>query len=264
MFQFPWAKQLMGRSILILTFILCSLGSAYGQPLSIDELLNLVSLSPQHYDDYLSKKGFPIKRRTFVENSMGFAFFQNRVPGDTTAVERSINLYKEKDTWYAAFHTSSAQEYIEGRTRLKSLNFYFDATTDSSIEAAQLFQKKTITVETTAGQDEDAGIYTFLVVKKAIPDRSSIRYAEDLLRFDSHEYLISCYGEKNVKKNTYIFSENNKKKCSVLFPNTDEQAVFIGTMRRIIVRFLMFLLAAHYRPPTPGNLAVVSAIINGN
>jgi len=35
------------------------------------------------------------------------------------------------------------------------------------------------------------------------------------------------FGEKNVKKDGYYFSEKELRKCSVLFANTSQQAVFI-------------------------------------
>jgi hypothetical protein len=220
--------KLMERVILILAFVVCAMRNAQSQSLSIDDLLNLTSISSPQHDNFLLKKGFPIKRRSIIENSMGFIFFQNRgVNVDSSWVERSVNLYKKNDTWCAAFITSSLQEYMDGKSRLKLLNFQFDATSDTGTQAALLFQKKAVTVETLVGREENAGTYTFLITKKEIPAKSGIRYAEDLLKFDSHEFLVSCYGEKSVKKDIYIFSESEKKNCSILFPHTDEQAVFI-------------------------------------
>jgi hypothetical protein len=45
--------------------------------------------------------------------------------------------------------------------------------------------------------------------------------------FDSHEYLASYFGEENVKKDVYYFSEKKFKKCSVLFGNSNRQVVFV-------------------------------------
>jgi hypothetical protein len=60
-----------------------------------------------------------------------------------------------------------------------------------------------------------------------LPALESIRNAEDLLQFYSHEFLVSVFGEKNVIKDLYYFSEKEVTKCSVLFPHTNRQAVFI-------------------------------------
>ena len=219
----------MEKIILILAFICCAARSVQSQSLTIDDLVKLASLSPQNYDDQLIKKGFPVKRRCIAEeNTMGFTFYEKRKPvPDSITVERSIDLYKKGDTWNIAFNTSSIDEYMKGRDELKAMNFCFNPASDTGTTAPLLFQRKAITVRTMVGKDEKAGLYTFLITRKEIPARAGIQYAEDLLRFDSHEYLVSCYGEMNVKKDVYVFSANESKKCSVLFPNTDAQAVFI-------------------------------------
>ena len=219
----------MGRLFFILAFICPAICMAQGRPLTVDELVNLSSLSPQNFDNYIIKNGFTVKRRSIVENAMGYTFFEGKTGkvADTSTITRSINLYKKDDTWCIAFHTSSIDEYINGRNKLKKLDFFSDAKSDSGLKAPLLFQKKAVTVQASFDQEEDDPVYTFVVKKKEIPNPGSIRYAEDLLRFDSHEYLVSCFGENNVKKDTYIFSEKESKKCSVLFPNTNKQAVFI-------------------------------------
>jgi hypothetical protein len=60
-----------------------------------------------------------------------------------------------------------------------------------------------------------------------LPHPDSVRYAEDLLKFNSHEYLVSFFGTSNVKKDLYYFTEKELKKCSVLFGNSSRQAVFV-------------------------------------
>ncbi len=157
---------------------------------------------------------------------MGYTFYQKKSPGDTLAIERKIDLYKKDDTWCIAFHTSSMEEYIDSRNSLKKMNFFW-CKSDSGVSTPLLFQKKAITIQTSEEIGSNDPVYTILLKKKEFPDASSIQYAEDLLRFDSHEYLVSFFGENNVKRDVYFFSEHESKKCSVLFPNTSDQAVFI-------------------------------------
>ena len=73
--------------------------------------------------------------------------------------------------------------------------------------------------------EDDSLVYTFLLKKRELP--SSVQFAEDLLSFDSHEYLVSYFGETNVQKDVYYFSEKKIKKCSVLFGNSNRQVVFV-------------------------------------
>lgn len=219
----------MGRLFLILTLFFSSLCMAQNHGLTIDDLLALSSLSSQNIDNYIAKKGFSVKRRSIIEKEMGFTFFEKKDPkeADTLQINRSVNLYKKEDSWCIALHTTSMDEFINGRNQLKGMNFIYDTRCDTCIKGSLLFQRNAITVEAICGQDDGAPVYTFLVKRKEIPNPGSIRYAEDLLKFDSHEYLVSCFGENNVRKDVYLFSEKESKKCSVLFPNSSEQAVFI-------------------------------------
>jgi hypothetical protein len=219
----------MGRLFFILAFLCPAMCRAQIQSFTFDDLLTLSSLSPQNFDSYIVKKGFSGKRKNIAENTTGFTFFEKKssaVP-ETLPANRSIDLYKKDDTWCIAFHTSSSDENINGLNCLKKMNFFFAAGNDTCMNTPLLFQKRTITVQVSSGIEDGYRVYTFLVKKKEVPDPVKVRYAEDLLKFDSHEYLVSCFGENNVKRDVYIFTERESKKCSVLFPNSNEQAVFI-------------------------------------
>ena len=60
-----------------------------------------------------------------------------------------------------------------------------------------------------------------------MPRPKEISFAEDLSAFTSHEYLRYYFGEQNVKKDIYYLSDKKVAKCSVLFPNTNRQVVFL-------------------------------------
>ncbi|MDP4264011.1 MAG: hypothetical protein Q8941_15895 [Bacteroidota bacterium] len=229
----------MGRLFLILAFLFPVICRAQDQSLTVDDLLTLSSLSPKNFDNYIDKRGFPVKQRSLVENCMGFTFSgkKNSNKPDTLHPARTIDVYKNDDTWCIAFHTTSRDEYINGRSRLKQMNF-FSNNMDTDLAKPLLFQKRTITVEASSGRVGDNLVYTFLVKNKELPERSKVQYADDLLRFDSHEYLASFFGENNVKKDVYYLSENESRNCSVLYPNTNHQVVFIwddaGNFRKIL------------------------------
>ncbi len=69
--------------------------------------------------------------------------------------------------------------------------------------------------------------YCLSLEEKAIPDMRELKYAEDLLQFCSHEFLATFFGEGNVKKDMYYFTEKELKKCSVLFGKTSRQVIFV-------------------------------------
>ena len=128
---------------------------------------------------------------------------------------------------YFAFHTPFLNEFLDGQKKIIEKGFNYSKRKEPGKSDSFFFQKRNLRIETKTGFDEDMMLYTFLVQKKEMPAPSSIRYAEDLLKFNSHEYLVSFFGEKNVKKDLYFFSEKELKSCSVLFGNSSRQAVFV-------------------------------------
>lgn len=217
----------MGRLFIILAFLCPLSGMSQTEIVTVDDMLHLASLSSKSFDDYVEKKGYSVKRRSISDNQMGYSFFgsKNAIGPDSMPVIRSIDMYKKGDTWYISFHTSSQEEYISGRNKLKKIGF-FSGSRDTTINTLLLFQRKALTLQASPAADDKEG-YTFLLTKKELPGSNDVNYAEDLLKFDSHEYLAGYFGEDNVKKDTYAFSEEETKKCTVLFPNSPQQAVFI-------------------------------------
>ena len=70
-------------------------------------------------------------------------------------------------------------------------------------------------------------IILFMIVKVTLFPSQEINFAEDLFVFNSHEYLKYYFGEENVKKDIYYLSEKKIGKCSIIFPNTNRQVVFL-------------------------------------
>ena len=87
--------------------------------------------------------------------------------------------------------------------------------------------------------------YTFILKERKLP--STVKYAEELLQFDSHEYLASFFGAQNVKKDMYYFSEKELKKCSVLFSGTKYQVVFVWGDEDNL-NDLLYILVPHVLP----------------
>jgi hypothetical protein len=65
------------------------------------------------------------------------------------------------------------------------------------------------------------------VESKVLPGAKEMHYAEDLLQLNSHDHLVAVYGAAHVKKDKFYFSDEEVNKCSVLFPNTNMQIIFI-------------------------------------
>jgi hypothetical protein len=203
---------------------------ATSQSLTVSDLLTLSSTPSKSIDNYLGKKGFVLASNHPDPDGgiTNISFIQKKKASrDADSVIRTVDLYKKEDCYFFILNTSSVAEYENGCNWLKKNQFFYVAGDDSSRTAAYTFQKRNYVISTEPVISEQDTLYRISVRKKQIPEIKEVQYAEDLLRFDSHEYLISFFGERSVKKDDYYFSENELKKCSVLFPNTNQQAIFI-------------------------------------
>jgi hypothetical protein len=146
----------------------------------------------------------------------------------TDNINRRIVRANLKETFTVTYQTTSATEYNNIIVALKRAGFYCEYDKDSSIApAAYLYQYNEYTANASKTIIETTPWYSITFYKKYLPFGKEVRFAEDLLVFTSHEYLVHFYGEKNVKKDIYYFSGNDIVKCSVLFINTNRQVIFI-------------------------------------
>jgi hypothetical protein len=243
----------MGKILLILIVLLSYKCNTYGQSITVDDLLTLSSLSPKNVDGYLNKKGFVSAGKSLQDDLVGKTFVESKKAKskDTSGIIRSISLYKKEDIDYYVLHTSSIQEFLDGNNRLKKAGFFTDSSKGKGTAGPMLFQKRNISVIGSSEIEEGYTEYTFSLQKKELPNPNNIRYAEDLVMFDSHEYLVSFFGQKNVKQDVYYFSEKELKKCSVLFPNTSQQVIFIWN-DEVALSKLSYILISGISPTASG------------
>jgi hypothetical protein len=201
---------------------------AYSQSLPVKDFISVSTGSSKKFDNFLSKKRFVAINKSYQNGSAINTYsFQKKIKrGDTQTVKRIIETYRKDQKFSFAFHTSSQVEYMDVKKQLKKEDFICRNENDSC-STSFLFQHKNISVLVTTNIKDDDTLYSFLFHEEELPLPANIHYAEDLLRFTSHEYLVSVFGEKNVKSDLYYFSEKEINACSVLFPHTKRQAVFI-------------------------------------
>ena len=225
----------MARILLILKLQVFFICVVQAQSFTVDDLVTLSSLSPKKFDNFMDKKGYLPAGGNMNDSTMALNFFEKKkekkkskkdkdIPADTIADERRIGLYKESNAFCFALFTTSRKEYDDGLRRLKNSDFIHAENEDTS-QAPLFFQKKNVTVQAIADSAEGRPVYKFLLKKTPFP--GSVQFAEDLLNFDSHELLASYFGEENIKKDVYFFSEKKVRKCSVLFGNSNKQSFFV-------------------------------------
>jgi hypothetical protein len=197
------------------------------QVISIDDLLTFSSLSSKNLNNFLNKRNFvPVKNYTQY-NDRSISYYQNKNRKDSDSIFRKLDIITGKEEQSFLLNTSSRAEFNENCAKLKKAGFMISCLPGNENHDDQFFQKKNFTVTTGTTIEEDILYYRIFLQKKELLTADQVQYSEDLLKFDSHEYLASFFGEQNVKKDLYYFSEKELRKCSVLFPNTSRQALFI-------------------------------------
>ena len=218
----------MKRNLLILILLTFSFGKGNCQSFSVDELLKLANMPSADIDHFMSKKGYILSSSTMIDSGAIQAYFIERIKSRKaldTKPKRSIDIYIKDGTKHFTLHTPALNEYLEGEKSLIKSHFFYDTLKFIPNEPSMVFQKANITIKANATMKDSIMQYSFELKQKAVP--SALSYGEDLLQFDSHEFLVSFFGEQNVKKDMYYLSEKELKKCSVLFSGTPRQAVFV-------------------------------------
>jgi hypothetical protein len=217
----------MRKQLLFVSF-LCFMGTLRAQDISVDDFLEFASYSPKKVENLISKKGFTPAGKTFLNDTIVDTWQQMPKKVDSTrpAIERRISKFQNGTEIYYSLQTTSKDEYQKAVYQLKKEGFVGGVDT-AVINTNLLLQRRNISIQGSTYAEDDLSFYSLFFEHKPLPSARSIQFANDLLQFTSHEYLTAFFGSNNVKKDLYYFSEKEVNKCSVLFPNTPRQAVFI-------------------------------------
>ncbi|MEO7394499.1 MAG: hypothetical protein ABIU11_06105 [Chitinophagaceae bacterium] len=234
----------MVKILLIFIFSTFLLIPVKGQTITIDDLIALSSIPLKNTDSYLNRKGFVAPHKIIPNDPSPLTFneIKKRKSKDTSSIYRSISLYKKAELEYYELHTSSEKEYNEGKRRLTMTGFLSDSTNKIN-SSTILFLKNNIRIIAKSESQNGIDQYSFVLEKKPILKPNAVEYAEDLLKFDSHEYLLSVFGPQNVKQDIYYFTEKELKKCSVLFPNSSMQVIFIWNNETTLSKLSYLLIS---------------------
>jgi hypothetical protein len=229
----------MTRVLFILLLHSIFICEVKAQTVTVDDLLSLSSTPVKNMDHFMNRKGFISSGPSIEYNAAGETFLQKKSKKRRAAPPsiQSVEIIKKDNFYSFVLHTSSIDEFVLGKNRLKGAGFFYNKDADTSTAASLLFQKRTVTVMADSNSTDSSKQYNFTLQIKELPEPGTIQDAEDLLKFDSHEYLATVFGQANVKRDFYYFSEKEMKKCSILFANTSRQAIFVwedeGNMRKL-------------------------------
>ena len=240
----------MQRFLLILILFIFVLNCVHSQSFTVDELLALTNMPSKNIDHYMSKKGFVLASNNIDSGAMRACFITKVSRGKKSVdTKRSIDINIKDESKYFSLHTSALNEFQDGEQKLIKSGFFYDKEKDINKETTMLFQKANISILASIVVTDSIATYNFALKQRVVP--STLMFAEDLLQFDSHEFLVSFFGEQNVKNDMYYFSEKELKKCSVLFSGTPRQAVFVWG-NETYLNNLSYILVSNVLPTEGG------------
>lgn len=228
----------MLKKLLYCSLLFCYL-PLHSQVVTVADFVNLTDLADKKLSAYVGKIGFVQVARNFDNGAWinEFAYRNKKQPEDSTL--RFISGYKRGKISGVIYETSSFAER-EGLLRSFMLNGFLGKRGDSTskvdsiiridttrMDSSLFLQKEDMTIHINESTRDELRFFKFSLERKPVPTKSSIRFADDLLVFDSHETLVAMFGAAYVKRDVYFFSPMDSARCSVVFPNTNRQAIFI-------------------------------------
>lgn len=210
---------------------LLSVSVVSGQGIAADRLLDYLTTDPLKIDKLLDNKKFSYaNKERSGDTTIKIYYYKPETKSKKTTVD-SVKRLLLRNEWKEGssltYQTSAAEEFELLKQALKKEGFYTNMNDGQIDSVAVLFQHRDITALAFLKQADSIKYYCFNFFKKKFPIPEDIYFGEDLLVFSSHEYLAGFFGEQNVVKDIYYFTGNELASCSVLFPNTKRQAVFI-------------------------------------
>jgi hypothetical protein len=209
------------KKTLLYFFLLAYLQGGTQKPdFSFQSLVGFTNASKDQFQTSISRKGF----KHATEENDSNSYYKNY---KKKSFEKLIRRYDQDRYDSVIYQTSWLQEFLDLNQQLQDAGY---ATSNGDMVMDNVFsvyQKRNITIRPKIKKEDDKTLYSFVIEKKEMPQAKDIVYTEDLLKINSHEYLAAIFGADNVRKDIFYFSEKEVNKCSILFPNTNMQAIFI-------------------------------------
>lgn len=209
------------KKIYITLCVLACWAGAQSQDFSVSDLVSYTAYTPARFQTSVARKGFRMAGFNSGEEGRAYTWHPKKAT-TVDSVERTIFRYEKDAKATVAFQTTSAEEADVLRRELRKEGYHY---ADSA--KIELYQKGAITVQPVKQEDGDKVVYRFNIERAVLPKARDIQFAEDFLQLTSHEYLVTVFGAENVKGDQFYFSEKEINRCSVLFPNSSRQVIFI-------------------------------------
>lgn len=250
----------MNKWIWLLTLLCLSGAGLRAQMPALQELLAYPDQPDRKLEQTLARLGFVAVDRTQLPDTVYYAWKTSAAADSIKAVTRSISKCSSNGTTLYFYQTTSEDEFAHLLAEGERIGVA--SAEPPAIQALPLLlQYQQMLMLAYVDQSADMRHYTLRMEKKPLPAVKQLQWAEQLLLFDSDELLAAYFGRDQVKKDLYYFSEKEINKCSILFPNTPRQAIFIWEdqgNRMVIDQIIIGSMT------TSGQLAGYAGALDGN
>jgi hypothetical protein len=231
-----------GSGILIL-FVLCY-STAFAQ-VDLGDIASLMDQPKKKIEHYLHKKGFTRESYPYASEVV----FTSQYVEDSVVISRSFQFVFKEDAMQMLYKTTSFKELQNWKKELHETATPFNRNETGLFYNA----KEHLTLKCSEEMQDTVQSYTLSATKKVLPKIKDLAFAEDLLQIDAHIYLEALFGKHNVKEETFYFSETLQKKCSIIYPNTPRQAIFLWNDEASL-KDIAFIIIGEYENKSSQNV----------
>lgn len=209
-------------------------------------ITSLMDQPKKKIENYLKKNGFT--RESYPYSSE--VVFSSQFVEDSIVVNRSLQFVFKGDALQLLYKTTSLREHQNLKKELRET-----ATPFTSKDQTGLFYnaKENLTLTCSEEMQDTVQSYTLSATKKTLPKIKDLVFAEDLLQIDAHIYLEALFGKHNVKEETFYFSESLQKKCTIIYPNTSRQAIYLWN-DEVNLKDVAFIIIGEYENKSAENV----------
>jgi hypothetical protein len=209
---------------LLLMLLLTGVGHAQ-QAFDLGDLIDFTGFSISKFDGFIAKKAYHRDYESPRESRSNYNYIQVRKKKDNEVVHK-LSFVEKPGAPVIEYQTTSLEEFNAFRHDLRRKGF-MSYVEEGDPAKPILYQHENTVVGTSVEIRDSSTFYTVRVEKEVLPKLREIVYAEDLLPLKSHEYLEATFGAANVTRDVFHYTESDTNRCSVLFPNTPREVIFI-------------------------------------
>ncbi|HVG12269.1 MAG TPA: hypothetical protein VM843_04655 [Flavisolibacter sp.] len=227
--------------------LLCALFSLnltlHAQQISLENFIDFSTLPPQKFNSVVAKKDFRQVSSDMDGRTSTYQYLPSKSKGDpmsrTITVERSGNILS------LAYKTTSPTEFAAWMSEAKKASF--KSSGPSKAKGTELFQLNNMCLQAKTETLDSVATYIISLDVAQLPRPREIVFAEDLLAYNSHERLAYAFGESNVSKDVFYYDEKDPNQCTVLFPNTAREVIFIWSDETNYKDISFLIVGGHLR-----------------